>query len=560
MYKNNIKIFFLLFLSITVIIFSCGKDGLNDSNEVSVVQLRLEGVDFMNASLNKEANSKGTVANGLEVQSHRIPLTEDMSMVATLIPETSARGNLQEMSSLHKTATTQSTLRELATGTKFMVLVYNASNQLVAEREYTYAPYNPNQDNQLKYENLIKGETYTFVAYSINSKERLPAINNKQRFLEATLPTVSTELLYYKEKITVGSGLNYLNVRLKHQFSEVRTTIEIDQTGTLAGSVLLDMTSPLVTPSYQSADFQINNGQKKYNTRISSGTALPVIIPSNGIKTITSEPVFVISDGTNSTFEIPSIRINQFTKSMRISNFILTPGVRYNLKLEIGCPCLADAIPSGVLDVATHNSGNPKVSTYEFEEADFGAEFDIYRIDNSINMIINEEPLYIGSYASNATAGQTSNNEIQFQGFGLYPDNALFPNIEFEDGTRWGVNSIKDIFNMDGRVLKAGTEDSDSTKSKAILRITIDKSGKVAMYGSKNESGGPPFYPLRLINSRSITIGNTTRYIRGRFNESVMWNSSGVNKVVISQKVNSTTFLNGYVSGKKIVPCSSLVK
>jgi len=39
-----------------------------------------------------------------------------------------------------------------------------------------------------------------------------------------------------------------------------------------------------------------------------------------------------------------------------------------------------------------------------------------------------------------------------------------------------------------------------------------------------------------------------------------MWNSSGVNKVVISQKVNSTTFLNGYVSGKKIVPCSSLVK
>src|SRR5690606_41632858 len=61
----------------------------------------------------------------------------------------------------------------------------------------------------------------------------------------------------------------------------------------------------------------------------------------------------------------------------------------------------------------------------------------------------------------------------------FYPDNALFPNIEFEDGTRWGVNSIKDIFNMDGRVLKAGTEDSDSTKSKAILRITIDKSGKV---------------------------------------------------------------------------------
>lgn len=136
----------------------------------------------------------------------------------------------------------------------------------------------------------------------------------------------------------------------------------------------------------------------------------------------------------------------------------------------------------------------------------------------------------------------------------------MFPNIEFEDGSRWGVNSIKEIYEMDGRIRKSETSQIDHGKSKAILKITIDKSGKIVMYGSKNANGGAPFYPLKLINNQSITIGNNTRYIQGQFNNKIVWNSSGSNTIKISQKVRYETFLYGYVTGKKIVPCSEMTK
>lgn len=556
---TNKKIFIAILFFSVIFIGSCSKEIFNTNNGAPVVQLRIEGVDFLNSSTNKASALQETTPKGLEVQRQIIPLTDNISVFATLIPETTSSNDLENKFTPSKRADNQPVVheRELAVGTKFMVLVYNSSNQLIAERQYTYAPLSADQDNQLKYENLEVGQTYTFVVYSINSKENLPQINNKQNLLNASLPNISSELLYFKKNLTVSSGLNYLNVKLKHQFSEVRTTIEVDQTGDLEGSLLTDIATPRIMPSYQSADFKLVDGQKTYKNEITEGTALPISIPQGGTISASSDPVFIISNGTNATLDIPSIRINQFTNSLKISNFVLTPGIRYNLKLQVGCPCLSEANSSGVIDISEDIAGRPR--TFTFAEADFGMEFDIYKLDNSFNMTINGKPFYIGSYANSSTGKRTANNEIQFQGFGQYPDNNLFPNIEFEDGTRWGRNGMSEIYHMDGRVLLEGnTTKTDPTKSRPILRISIDKSGNVKMYGSKNAAGGPPYYPLRLIDERSITIGRTTKYIRGKFNPEIIWKNNGTNVIIINQKVNSTTFLYGYVSGKKIVPCSSL--
>lgn len=345
--------------------------------------------------------------------------------------------------------------------------------------------------------------------------------------------------------------LNYLDVRLKHQFSQVTAYITVDESvPDLVGTRIYSVVGAAIAPTFQNATLKASDATLVYGAEVSNGTSLNFgAIPSEGTASLQSQTVSVISDGSPAMLNIGSMIINQVTNGLSLSDFPalgggrvpfrLEPGVRYTLRLEIAAPCTQVVTGSGGLHIFNGNSGS-----FTFTESDFGAEIDIFSLDNSFNMLINGKPLYIGSYAMDSTGPVLmETNEIQFQGFNSFPHDTYFPNIEFEDGSRWGLGGVLEIYDM------VGTSDKPS------LRIVVNDNG-IAMYGSKRPEGD--LYPLKLINEETVTTGAGSRFVRGRFNPDVRWYSDQNNTITVSQIAQGRTYLEGNVRGKKIVPCSQL--
>lgn len=147
--------------------------------------------------------------------------------------------------------------------------------------------------------------------------------------------------------------------------------------------------------------------------------------------------------------------------------------------------------------------GNPV--TFSQPATDFGFVFDIYTLDNSFNLNIN--------------GTQLSTQEIQFS--------TAVPNIRFADGSVYGSGGVPEIWQIIG------------TTSAPSVRVNISATGAVTLFGSK-VSGGPLF-PLELYNGATF---NT-----------ITWNVASANMVTATQVVVGPTYMTGYGSGKKIVPC-----
>lgn len=283
------------------------------------------------------------------------------------------------------------------------------------------------------------------------------------------------------------------------------------------------------------------------------------INPINGLKSpIITNPTLVMTNGTKSTLNISSITINGTIHSINLDGFNIAPGVKYKLKLQASCPCVLNVDPTLPISLIKTSGA----TQYNYDGATYGIVMDIYKLDNSFNLTINDQPFYIGKafYDESKTRPLTDylQNEIDFEGYdatGGYVNSLTspIPNIEFEDGTRWAIDGFKKIWELDGRL---------STGNKAIVRIIIDQIGQVKMYGSKNPTGGDPFYPLRLLNNEKTAEKRSTGsfYVEGRFNENIVW-KEGINKIVLSQsKIGNDTNFTGFITGKKIIPCNQVSK
>ena len=146
--------------------------------------------------------------------------------------------------------------------------------------------------------------------------------------------------------------------------------------------------------------------------------------------------------------------------------------------------------------------------TFTAPAADFGFQFDIYTLDNSFNLEVNGVAL--------------ATKEIQFQA-----GNSTLPqNIRFVDGALYG-GAVPNIWQIKGDF------------SAPSVRVVISPSGSVSFFGSK--SSGGVLEPLQLFNGNVVNTIN--------------WNTSGTNKIKVSQYVIGTTYITGYGSGKRISPC-----
>ena len=144
-----------------------------------------------------------------------------------------------------------------------------------------------------------------------------------------------------------------------------------------------------------------------------------------------------------------------------------------------------------------------------------GYQFDIYELDNSFNMEINGVSL--------------AQYEIEFQS-----DSTPAPgiNIEFEDGDQYVVDT-PNIWQMVG------------TTQNPVIRVVIDPSGEVSMYGSKTSGG--PLFPLKF--KQGISPVN--------FFNTIPWNENSNNTIIVTQNVVGPTGMNGYGYGQNLISCDT---
>ena len=156
--------------------------------------------------------------------------------------------------------------------------------------------------------------------------------------------------------------------------------------------------------------------------------------------------------------------------------------------------------------------GNTVSETMTQPGANGGFQFDIYQLDNSFNMEINGIML--------------ATQEIEFQ-------QNQTQNIRFADGSIWEQGGIEDIWKLRGQI------------GKPIIRVVIAPNGKVSMYGSKTNHTDNAYRlePLVLFGGNSFSTIN--------------WNENSQNTIVVTQNVVQITIMDGYGTGRNIIPCDS---
>ncbi|MFD2742328.1 MULTISPECIES: fimbrillin family protein [Sphingobacterium] len=499
----KLKNTFAIVLSSILLLAACVKQEKEQpSNGEATVSIRLLGAEDQeeNDDDGNASSARSVTVSEVEddVQTQIVPFGDDMNFVATLSKERSSdMRNSATGSSRNRAATV---LTPLGQDVRYRVLVYDGSGAFVEEKDYQVG-----KESSVEGFNLDAGKSYTFIAYSVNGTTALPNPSDKANLSTARLNNIAGPLLYFRKDVELVYGENTLDLTLKHQYSQITTRIELDQS--TAGNITA-VDNPTIRPVRQDGSITFSDGVVTYGSAASNGAE--VVFPSlgGGVRSITSSPTLLISPSTTTAeFNVGTLTANNITKAdVVINNLKITPGTRYNLVMKLQSPCTEVVSGGATFDLADGNS-----QTFTAPAADYGFTFDIHRLDNSFNLEINNTLLAV--------------QELQFQ-TGVAD---LSRNVEFADGTVWGSEGISEIYNMNGNA------------SNPILRVIISASGDISLLGSKSSSGGN-LEPLRLTN------GN-------QFN-SITWNRNSDNTVIATQSVEGVTYMTGNGYGRRIVPCN----
>lgn len=495
-------------------LYSCkeSKDSIASSGKASV-NIQLLGVE--NPIITTKKASKGGSTAGA-AQTVVVPLTNSSSFEATLTNEPSVTsGNLLRASSGTRAAVIEERT-PLAANIKYKIVVYNADGDYVTEKIYTNTV-----DNSTAIA-LDAGQTYTFVAYSINSTATVPAVTAQADIANASLDNISADLMYFKKDLAVQPGDNNLAVVLKHQYSQVTTNLSMSTEMTGA---ITNLGTTTINPTHPGANLKLADGTITYNgSTATANVVFPVL--GAGLRTVSSTPTLLIHPGaTNGVFNFGSITIDGETKNnVSVAGLNIVPGQRYNLNLNFktctqpvtGGANLNWTYPASgsgaVVDGTPVPAGTVVTKTLTAPGADYGFVFDIQQLDNSFNMEVNGLKL--------------ATQEIQFEaGIAIAPRN-----VQFADGSLYGGNNteggtVAQVYNLTG------------SAANPVVRVVISRTGEVTMYGCKVNGGA--LYPLVLT--------------QGSFN-TVPWSSTS-NTVKITQVVQGATKMIGAGSGRKKITC-----
>ena len=524
----------LFFFAMLFIVFqSCKKSGTDIGSggetmlkvKLSVGSPKEENILFGNSKTTKRSAESNVQLSSVKISDG---ISMDVMVIrdgnnATLSAASSALGDAK--------AATQPVVKVLDPGVKYRVVVYDEDGAHKGNYDYAYGNEATTPGIPLN-----NGATYTFIIYSVNSTSTLPNITDQGSLSTASLNDISSELMYFKKTMTLTFGeTNLLEAELIHQFSQITTTIEMDNS--MTGNIHA-LSGNQITPTKASGSIKFSNNLVSFPaTSNSTNVAFPAITPN--IRSITSTPTFLISPATTTAnFNIGSITLDGETKTnISVPDIKITPGHRYNLVLKFRV-CTQNVTSDGLnwrypeesWEVRENRKWvtykgiikdgikypNNSIITNQFlaPQANYGFQFDITELDNAFNMKVNDNYIF----------GTSASQQIQFQ-----TNNSLgtVRNIEFIDGTEYSEDGIDEVYDLVG------------TAQNPLIRILISRNGEVTILGSKTNGG--PLMQMRLKNGQS-------------FNP-VIWKSTDENKVIVSQKVDGRTIVIGRGYGRKRIAC-----
>jgi len=316
-----------------VFLTACSKEeNTVHSDKVAKVQVRVAGIDHAETSGLKSSSAKQASAkNSLSrVQTVSVRLDNDHYMQATLSRLDTKDQAFGEVSFKKATAARASSSKiqaanPLPTGVTYIVVVYDSKGDYVDQADYIIGGSAPEPFE------LAADQTYTFIAYSLNNSDLVPSIGTDPlSTVKAENIAGTSDLLYTRIDQVVTAGDNTLNITLRHLFSEITTTVDGSQIGSIE---IAD--NFYLAPHYNKVDLALTDGALTYNNISTDGS--PVQMDVLGSNTITSLPTIIAHPSTtNGILKIGAIKIGDVTKNnVEIGGISIYPGERYNLNITI---------------------------------------------------------------------------------------------------------------------------------------------------------------------------------------------------------------------------------
>nr|CAH1148339.1 hypothetical protein EAVNVB490_03013 [Elizabethkingia anophelis]CAI9671918.1 hypothetical protein EAVNNN508_03010 [Elizabethkingia anophelis] len=493
------------------------------TNGSALIKMNLLGSEYETETISTQASVKNTGISSVVKEQISIFMAGEQPVIATLTPVASSA--IAPQASINPIA---DVIRNPLKGpnVKYRVIAYRTSTGVkVATNVYTIDANGVSTADTG--DMMLDGDTeatnkYDFVVLSYNNSTAPGDVTGS--ISTATLPSISgdNDLMYFRtNNVRVSKGDNVLNILLTHKFSHITTII--DASAVAPGTPISSIGNGI--------NFDKHRGAAVNSIKLSDGTvtfgaatttkAVSFTAPTPASAIWTSTPTLLANPGGTaanmSTLTFPNnaagtITVGSKTKgNFSVSNLVVTPGVKYNLKLKFACT--TDATPTWPFSMSDSGLGSETrlTRTFNAPAADAGFVFDVYELDNSFNMTINGVDL--------------ATQEIQFQDQVVgYPRNIRFKS----DGSRWGENGVPQIYTL-----------GNSTNTTPIIRITIGPDGSVSMMGRRSLTSN--LEPLELYGG---TLFNT-----------VTWKTTGSNTVVATMLVTGATVMRGLGVGKKIIAC-----
>lgn len=308
---------------IIILLFSCKHENLNDRSP-GLIQVAISDIAFESE---ETLGNRAATHDENTIQRNTIELNKDFLMVAELHPEDPASTSLKDG--------TRAVMDTAALGTnvRYRVLVYSQTGEFVTERDYIRS-----QESNTSALQLDGGSTYTFVVVSLNRTDELPATTpalatrNLANSQISTPNTGVNALMYYQHTMTVtGNSINRLDIVLKHRKPLIGVTINASQTG-----YNITDAQGRFDPHNNGMLVNLSDGS---HTQTGANIGVQVNFNSLGSQTVVNTSTNYINSPSNNitSFTLPSITIGDITMTNLVpfTNLTVTPGVRYNLILNI---------------------------------------------------------------------------------------------------------------------------------------------------------------------------------------------------------------------------------
>ncbi|PRD56497.1 hypothetical protein C5749_04440 [Sphingobacterium gobiense] len=497
---------------------SCNKDTMRPFGAGDQIKMRVNVKGGIVADSNKPNNNQRasvgrSKATSSVNQQQTIDLGDGLRLVATLVPQQEAAPvQLKQSGEKGLKALAQPVRNDLPIGTKYRLLVYNATGQEVyrTDEEVT-STSSAYEEFALEVNDPDNPGIFTFIAYSAGTAD-IPELEGTT--LDEFYVTIAEDydkfMHFVETKTFSGSPDNIyeLDVVLWNKLSEITTIVDATNVG-------LDALRNVSGAYFESASHDVGNratvkildGEMTY-----LGTAVDksIVFNSNDFPgtAVASQPTVLVHDAASDvTLKLGNLEIfyngQTFSKSGE-TTIPVTPGVKYDLYLEIKAWCLKDISDT---EFSQESDGGPGSLTSNFTFLTTAGEslvLNIAELDNSFNMVINGTPL--------------ATKEIEFQTNTDIDHTARFMSNPRNHGE--GTNA--QIYNMTG------------TKTAPVIRVTINTNGSVTMQAKRTQTGS--LQTMQLYNGASWNP--------------VIWYTDGrPNEVTVSQYQTGKTIMRFYIDG-----------